>query len=391
MKNDACAVVGRGQRPSGGGPTCDVRWAKSPTATELYITAAPGRQGTVESDARAMYDAIASILREARAFVVQERLFATSDAMAAALKCRAAALGESDDGVLPTLLCARDGDDAPPIRGAEVHAITGISRPLVIRTGEFETARVFECGEYRYLTASALRAPQLHGGPAQAHQAFQAAHQLLALAGGSMSDVARTWVWMDDILSWYPQFNQVRTAFFRANGMLDIHRCGRMPASTGIGVSPAGARVAIDLFAVWGKPDAVEYFDATGRQRSAYEYGSAFARAARAKTPAGQTVFCSGTAAIDAAGNTCFKGDAAGQISMTLQNVDAVLRDTGCIQNDVVRALIYCATPQVQLQFAEIAAQLPWPQIVLVGDVCRQDLLFEIEVTACRSTGHSSS
>jgi len=157
-----------------------------------------------------------------------------------------------------------------------------------------------------------------------------------------------------------------------------------MPASTGIGVSPAGARVAVDLFAAWGKEDAMARFHAAGNQRSAYDYGSAFARASRVKMPGGQTVFCSGTAAIDAQGKTCHLNDADGQIRMTLDNVNAVLHDMQCSSDDVVQSMAYCATPQVEAHFRDnFAGQLPWPCLCMIGDVCRQDLLFEVEVTAC--------
>ena len=70
---------------------------------------------------------------------------------------------------------------------------------------------------------------------------------------------------------------------------------GLMPASTGIGVSPVLGRIAMDVFAAWGGQDAVAQFQAAGNQRSACEYGSAFARAARVRTPGGVSVFCSGT------------------------------------------------------------------------------------------------
>jgi enamine deaminase RidA (YjgF/YER057c/UK114 family) len=141
----------------------------------------------------------------------------------------------------------------------------------------------------------------------------------------------------------------------------------------------------MDLFAAWGQSDVVRRFHATGNQRSANEYGSAFARAAVVHTPAGDTVYCSGTAAIDTAGQTCHIGDIPGQVQMTVANVDAVLRDMSCTGDDVVQAMAYCATPAVERHFVErFADQRPWPCLILEGDVCRNDLLFEIEVTALR-------
>jgi enamine deaminase RidA (YjgF/YER057c/UK114 family) len=208
------------------------------------------------------------------------------------------------------------------------------------------------------------------------------AESLLAQAGGTLADIARTWIWMDDILSWYDRMNQERTRLFTERGLLGA--AGGMPASTGIGVSPSAGRVAMDFFAARGGEAAVERFHAAGNQQSAYSYGSAFARASRARTPGGVTVFCSGTAAIDADGRTCYAGDIAGQVRMTVENVMAVLADMGCSCNDVVQAMAYCTTPEVRDRFlSDWSGRLPWPCLTMIGDVCRTDLLFEIEVTAC--------
>ena len=50
--------------------------------------------------------------------------------------------------------------------------------------------------------------------------------------------------------------------------------------------------------------------------------------------------------------------------------------------------LAYCTTPRVEAHFiASYAHELPWPCLTMIGDVCRDDLLFEIEVTACPKAG----
>ena len=40
-------------------------------------------------------------------------------------------------------------------------------------------------------------------------------------------------------------------------------------------------------------------------------------------------------------------------------------------------------TPEVEQIVRRQCADLPWPQIIAVWDVCRHDLLFETELTAC--------
>ena len=119
-----------------------------------------------------------------------------------------------------------------------------------------------------------------------------------------------------------------------------------------------------------------------GKQQCALEYGSAFSRASRAITPAGETVFVSGTASIDAGGATTNIGDAAGQINATIENVQAVLKDMHCLEDDVVYAIAYCKTTEVEKIFNGVKGNLSWPWITVICDVCRPDLLFEIEAAA---------
>ena len=138
----------------------------------------------------------------------------------------------------------------------------------------------------------------------------------------------------------------------------------------------------MDLAAVLEPKDSIEYFSAGGKQQCAFEYGSAFSRACRAPTPAGETVFISGTASIDAAGATTNIDDPAGQINTTIENVQAVLRDTNCRTEDVVQVVAYCKTTEIEKVFNTIKQNLDWPWLTVICDICRPDLLFEIEAAA---------
>ena len=112
------------------------------------------------------------------------------------------------------------------------------------------------------------------------------------------------------------------------------------------------------------------------------EYGSAFSRASKAVTPAGHTVFISGTASIDTEGRTTHIGDAECQIKTTIENVRAVLKDMDCTDEDVVHIIAYCKTAEVEKIFETYKKALNWPWITAICDICRHDLLFEIEATA---------
>jgi len=47
-----------------------------------------------------------------------------------------------------------------------------------------------------------------------------------------------------------------------------------------------------------------------------------------------------------------------------------------------VHVIAYCKTPEVEKVFESTRKALNWPWITAICDVCRHDLLFEIEATA---------
>jgi enamine deaminase RidA (YjgF/YER057c/UK114 family) len=288
----------------------------------------------------------------------------------------------------------RAGPGAPG--GVQAHAIAGAFQwePLRDETGA-TAGWVCRNGKMRWASIGGLCRHRRGSDALTARDALAAGERLLSQAGMGLGDVARTWFFLDDILGWYAQFNTGRNHIFRQRGLLRRTSSDgpAVPASTGIGVSPAcGSRLAMEMFGVAGETGCVVRNAAAGKQRCAYEYGSAFARVAQARTPAGRTVFVSGTAAINAQGQTCFIDDAPAQIRMTLENVQAVLSDSACGSGDVVQAMAYCKTPAIAAQFTrEFQMTPPWPWVVVVGDVCRDDLLFEVEVTAARAESSENS
>jgi enamine deaminase RidA (YjgF/YER057c/UK114 family) len=220
---------------------------------------------------------------------------------------------------------------------------------------------------------------------------MEKAEAALMKFGADFLSVPRTWMWLKDILSWYDEFNQVRNEFFTKRGLIGEGTRQSMPASTGIGLGPAdGGDCAMDLIAVLEPVDCTKYLQAGGKQQSALDYGSAFSRASKTDTPAGQTVFVSGTASIDADGETTHIGDAEGQINATIENVRAVLADMKCVDEDVVQVIAYCKTTEVERVFnSSFRDTLTWPWITVICDICRDDLLFEIEATAMPKRGAS--
>ncbi|MCP4612868.1 MAG: hypothetical protein GY845_29595 [Planctomycetes bacterium] len=351
-------------------------------ATEIYISAAPSETASPTEHAEEIFSGISDILQSKKAHIFQERVFATQDAMEIICKARLEAYGKLDDGVAPSLLVEEEGL-LGPIAGVQVHAIICESKPEVVNLNETDCGRILHMPGRAYLSLSSISGQQGKEITTHAQEMLEKAESALIKYGADFLSVPRTWMWLKDILSWYDEFNQVRNEFFTKRGLIGAGTRQSMPASTGIGLGPAdGGDCSMDMMAVLGPTDCTKYLQAGGKQQSALDYGSAFSRASKTDTPAGQTVYVSGTASIDEDGETTNIDDAEGQIRDTIENVRAVLSDMHCMDEDVVQVMAYCKTTEVERIFNSFRDTLPWPWITIICDICRDDLLFEIEATA---------
>jgi len=360
----------------------DTRSIESHGATEIFITGTPRENAPIQDQAREIFAGISDVLRSRDASILQERIFSTQAAAETLRRVRAEIYDDLDDGVSPSFLVAQEGLSGQ-VGGVQVHAVSGDSRPEVVQLDGNPCGRIFRSPRCSYLTLSYISDMENEEAPAQARIMMQKGDTILRKFGADFLSVPRTWMWLKDILSWYDDFNHVRTKFFTEWDLVGPGTRQSMPASTGIGLGPAnGGHCAMDLTAVLEPADSTQYLQAAGKQQCAMEYGSAFSRASKAITPAGHTVFVSGTASIDTDGQTTHIGDAAGQIKTTIENVRAVLADMNCGDDDVVHVIAYCKTTEVEKVFNAYKNTLAWPWITVICDICRHDLLFEIEAAA---------
>jgi len=363
----------------------DARAGQSAGRIELYITAVPTPGGSTQDQAREIFSEVKRILSANNAVLLQERVFASQDAMALIPSVRAEVYGDLDDGVPPSWLLTPKTATGE-VAGVQIHAMRGDSPVSIIELAGKPAGRLIKWGDCRYLAVSGL-IPNTNGSlDAAAHSLLEDTESILRSAGSGFQALTRTWFWLGDILSWYDVFNGVRTRFFAERGMIGSQAGSEdLPASTGIGVYPrGGAPCALDFITVTGPCRLNTNLLAAGNQDSPFRYGSAFSRATEAVTPAGETVYVSGTAAIDAEGRTQHIGDAQAQIQSTIENVRGVLTNTNCADSDVVQAIAYCKTPEVESVWESVRAEIGWPFVTIIAGVCRDDLLFEVEATAVR-------
>jgi enamine deaminase RidA (YjgF/YER057c/UK114 family) len=230
---------------------------------------------------------------------------------------------------------------------------------------------------------------RLAAGPTEeAGATIHSAVTLLEKEGYSFRDVARTWFYLRDILDWYGPFNAVRNEAFHKLGLMGRNGDGAIPASTGIeGRNARGGWCTLDLIAAQGQPGG--RFDMerlhNREQNEATEYGSAFARGMAVTLGDCRYFFVSGTASIDDHGATVHVGDFEAQTLHTLTAISALLEGAGAALPDVRQATAFLKNPLDLRSFERIADRAGLsgvPMVTTVADVCRDDLLFELDATA---------
>ncbi len=369
---------------------------------QLHLTAAVDPAVTDPSAAaHDVYAPVAAALAADGLHVVHERIFGSLAAREAVLEAREAALQAA--GLEPerplTYVEGRPLAGEGPA-GVQIHALRVPEPGDRLWTITHDGA---PCGHgwMRHGTTFLL-IQNVHGlGPSpagtngrsrQAERMFARAAAVLAENGADYRHVVRTWIYLNDILDWYGPFNAARNAKYTELGLMGPAAGGApLPASTGIeGANPLGAACIMDVLAVVpGAPLAVEPMR-TPRQNEAPDYGSAFSRGMCVREPDVVHLMVSGTAAIDEAGASLHAGDAASQIRRTLENVEALLAGRGGRLADACEATVFLKRAEDGPVYREVAAEFglaQMPAVVVTADVCRDELLFEIDALVERAPG----
>jgi len=236
---------------------------------------------------------------------------------------------------------------------------------------------------------------------------FEKISQMLAKCNVRYEQVIRTWLYLGDIVGpegdtqRYKELNRARTDFYRnfSFGMGRTppgHRGEVFPGSTGIGTSGKG--VMMSCIAVeTSRPDLMLIPLENPQQVSAFDYGEhyspkspKFARAMAVAAGNSATIFISGTASITESETRCI-GDVEGQTQLTLDNIAALISGDnfcrhgvpglGATLDDLALVRVYIKRQEDFEKVRAVCRQRfgERPTIYAVADVCRPDLLVEIE------------
>ena len=299
----------------------------------------------------------------------------------------------------------------PPCSGAalaiEVWAIGG-EAVRVERFGpqalavSYDGVRWIYCGGIAPLTAE--------GAYAQTCDALDQMRQTLGRAGVGFEHVVRTWFYLGGITGRersgerYQELNRARSDLYG-----DIRFCSALrplaagqriyPASTGIGM--AGSGLVLSCLALETRREDILLQPLENPQQTpAYDYGAQysaqspkFSRAMALVLGDYVTTWVSGTASI-VNSETCHPGDLEKQTEQTIDNIERLIaadnlaahgiKDAGAGLHDLAKIRVYLKRPEDWLKCQAICQRRfgSVPAVYAVADVCRPDLLVEIEGVA---------
>ena len=372
-----CAPPARIRRQHGDG--LDLVVVEAAPVSELHLTVTPMPGESFNGMAKRLAEA----LDPWDATVVRQIVFGSTSAFPATLKALRQALGDPE---LPVTWVEGSGCANHAIAGMQVHAVTGTRvRTLCdhgVATRIWDDALATRCVINPILPVR-TQAP----APEQARKVFERLQSGLAAAGMTLKDIVRTWFYLDDLLSWYDGFNRVRNDVFAHHEL----RPQNFPASTGVGGrNPMGAALSAAAWAVHPHDPAAQvmHFAPSPEQCPASVYGSAFSRAVEIGCAGFRRLLVSGTASIARDGNTEHLGDARAQIERSMQVVEVILESRRMTFADTVFATAFFKHPADAPLFADWLAKHKLQSLPVVStncDVCRDNLLFEIELEAIQA------
>jgi len=364
---------------------------------QAYFVASALSPADAVQAAEDAYTRIAEVLREKHLEIVHERIFGSLSVECSVMAARHHALQACGiasntpvtyiqgvpswgEGLAGVIIHAVSADDVWPIMDNGMPCGRGWRRNgstyLMLQNIQGQ-------GEER------LSCPSL-SKPMQTRLMLDRAEGLLRQNGASYKNVARTWLYLSEILKWYPEFNKARSEKYGEFGIMPGPGDTRLllPASTGIGAdTPSGAAASMDLFAVVENGDTPSLVKklTNMKQLDAFRYGAAFSRGAVINESDITIIQISGTAAIDEHGKSLFPEDIRSQINCTFDKIDSLLKQEGSGLADISAATVFVKRPEYAELFWKMAAERgleKFPAVCVVADVCREELLFEIDAEA---------
>ncbi|MBN2735940.1 MAG: hypothetical protein JXR70_03095 [Spirochaetales bacterium] len=249
---------------------------------------------------------------------------------------------------------------------------------------------VYESPFFRYLYLYGLQAKKGSDGKInypQFKELFQEIGNIIVENGFLPKDILRTWIYLDDINNNYGSFNQARREYFEENNIQYSAHDNELPASTCIGGSSFDSSILINLVCVDKKtasPKIKRIYNQFQNEAEgeAYLFRPTFSRALLVEEAEFSELQVSGTASINEKGETVFLQQPYEQIRKTILNVADLLKQAKHDFSDFCEATCFFKKPEYYNDYLEVLKELNITGLsgtCVIGDVCRDDLLFEFD------------
>jgi len=371
--------------------------AQRDTHSDVYLTVVARSPIPDEATVRDFFEEVAAVAVKKGISVVQEKVYGPCADLEMILKARSLAYEKHGLNleVPPTFI-----EGAPCIgglmAGVQMIGVECHTEEARVETIRYQGApvghelRLPDCRKLFYAGVSGFDPDTDRNVTEQCGGMFDRAEAMLQDQGLSSNDIVRTWIYMARLLDWYGEFNRVRTGCFTRYDILDSSGKGVLPASTGIqGKRISGEEIFMDVLAI--RSDDAEKYQATpmcnASQNEAYDYGSSFSRGMAVAFDGKPELWVSGTASINDEGKTVHHGDEQNQVMATVLAIATLLEGQGSRLRDICQATAYCKGDCDYQAFERIVDHLDLkdiPFVPVLADVCRDELLFEIDSVAIK-------
>ncbi|MFB5763586.1 chorismate transformation enzyme, FkbO/Hyg5 family [Paenibacillus medicaginis] len=209
--------------------------------------------------------------------------------------------------------------------------------------------------------------------------------------------LVRTWIYLKDINDHnnYEKLNTARRAFFEKWDIDYSEKSNVLPASTCIGgIATNDTSISMDVMFLKNKTnrsliDRVYTSLLNEAEGEEYLFRPTFSRALKIEDDEHIEIQLSGTASVNAAGKTVYKNDAYQQIKKALENVSSMLEKHKLSFDDFYQSTCFFKSREYVNIFEAILNELGmkcFTKTFVVNDVCRDDLLFEIDGVIMKKT-----
>lgn len=282
-----------------------------------------------------------------------------------------------------------------PVAGIIIHTVDSNTKVKYIPDHGTVYGSQYKIGAVERLLVEGIQDPLIASGFSQTVAAeYNKVDRILSRTGFDPSNLVRTWHYIHPINEHYVAFNKERKAYFQRSNIGYATQPECVPASTCIeGKCRKTGYSTMNLYYI-KKLDNVRIkrvysSDQKEADSTSYQYGPTFSRALYVAQAGLKELQISGTASIDQDGKTQYIDNPFRQIERTLLLIKGLLMQADMVFNDICYATCIFKNPSDYSTFREVMRKLglpDFPHIAIKGNICRDDLLFEMDAVAIKHT-----